>query len=328
MTLKVNRGTQNLTQEDMDELDKQEEEQRQKTKSSVSALLDGFYNYDGDEEEEDVVEEDVVEEDEEEEELEEIEEDELDEEEEVETDEEEELDEEEDLEEELEDEDEDEEDEEEDDEISALRQKVADLSSTINSLESQLSKRPTEEEDDGEGEKKRKDYIDSEDRFEEITASRESFNEFLSEFAGSLKDEFMGNLPDIVNQQVEQEMTAKRVVNDFYEANPDLKPYNSFVQHVATELASENPDWGTQKLFNEAAKESRKQLKLGERDDVAQERKSSSNGKKKKSEGKKGSKPAFAGGSKGKRAASGGNEEAEGVIQSQVSTFLKNRGVA
>jgi hypothetical protein len=50
--------------------------------------------------------------------------------------------------------------------------------------------------------------------------------------------------------------------DEFYTENKDLKSFKKAVAAVYEELASENPDWKLDKIFEETEKETRKRLEL------------------------------------------------------------------
>lgn len=129
--------------------------------------------------------------------------------------------------------------------------------------------------------------------FESVVESEESFKKFLTDFAkkvqGSAHESILQTLPDTVSTYVNQQVTVKEQVNEFYKNNPDLSSTKRYVSVTANEVASEHPDWDFPTVLDETAKRVRKSLGLKEE---AKKENSSSSGQKKDS-------PALAKGTKG-----------------------------
>ena len=130
---------------------------------------------------------------------------------------------------------------------------------------------------------------------DDVLSDKEMFNEFLNEVAKravelagvKVSENVLRAIPDIVKTNVQQHAALRRMTDDFYNENEDLKGHKKFVGMVGAEIASKNPDWEVKKVFSEAAVESRKRLGL------------------KKAAAKPASpaKPALPGGTKGKKGA-------------------------
>ena len=70
------------------------------------------------------------------------------------------------------------------------------------------------------------------------------------------------SLPTLLDHMVTQKTQMQNLVSDFYKTNEDLVPLKNYVGFVSNQLASEHPDWGYEKLFDEVAIEVRKKAGL------------------------------------------------------------------
>lgn len=132
--------------------------------------------------------------------------------------------------------------------------------------EQPAEEQPTEEQPAETGEKNYFDQLD----FEEVIESPEKLNKVLNAVASAARNEAvqqavqqtLQSVPGLVVNYVKRHSEIKTLVDDFYDANPDLKGFKKTVGAVANELHSKNPDWDMQKVFEESAKEARKTLGL------------------------------------------------------------------
>ena len=113
---------------------------------------------------------------------------------------------------------------------------------------------------------------------EEVLDTKDGLNKFLNEViskitpgtGGSVDTEpvverILSALPKIVQTQVTQQTAINELVADFYKNNEDLKVARRTVGIFANEVHSENPDWETKKVFEEAGVRTRKALGLREK---------------------------------------------------------------
>ena len=113
------------------------------------------------------------------------------------------------------------------------------------------------------------DFLGKDIDLDELTRNPDMFNKILnkvyklgSDASRSFQETTLKNIPDIVKSNVVAQATLKKKVDEFYGANKDLKPFRKAVAAVYEELASENPDWKLDKIFEETEKETRNRLEL------------------------------------------------------------------
>ena len=113
------------------------------------------------------------------------------------------------------------------------------------------------------------DFLGEDIDLDDLTRNSSVFNKMLNkvykmgvEASRKFQETTLRNIPEIVKSNVVVQATLKKKVDEFYEANKDLKPFKKVVASVYEELASENPDWDIVKTFNETEKETRKRLEL------------------------------------------------------------------
>ena len=113
------------------------------------------------------------------------------------------------------------------------------------------------------------DFLGKEFDLDDLTRDPDILNKILnkvfkmgSDASRNFQETTLKNIPDIVKNNVVAQATLKKKVDEFYDANKDLKPFKKAVAAVYEELASENPDWKLNKIFTETEKETRKRLEL------------------------------------------------------------------
>jgi len=100
----------------------------------------------------------------------------------------------------------------------------------------------------------------SEEEFGKALESPQALNTLLNKVHNQSVQSYMRAMPGLVNRQVAQASMLTRMRDAFYEANKDLKPYQDFVALVTSEIHAKNPEMRWDKLFEEAATETRKRL--------------------------------------------------------------------
>lgn len=148
----------------------------------------------------------------------------------------------------------------------------------MEALKSERSKQPKVEEvkkeepkaeEKKEPDKKGFSFNISDEKFESIVASKESFEGFMTEFGQSIisampKSEAQvqqqsGDIDSLVATQVE----LHNLRRDFFTDNPDLVPFASYVGQVADNLQESGKQYNSySELFTDVEKEVRKNLKL------------------------------------------------------------------
>lgn len=102
--------------------------------------------------------------------------------------------------------------------------------------------------------------------FNEVITSAESMNDLMNKMYNTVMDSvnrLWRGVPDMVSQNVQQQVNMRTMITDFYKANEDLLPYRSFVGVVTNELASKNPDWSYERLFEKVGPEVKRRLNMG-----------------------------------------------------------------
>ncbi len=89
-----------------------------------------------------------------------------------------------------------------------------------------------------------------------------NFNALLTTVVNTAVERSLRLMPQIATQLVDQQITLKTVVNDFYTDNKDLVPHKKYVGFVSNEIASQHPDWGLTQILQETEKEVRNRLRL------------------------------------------------------------------
>lgn len=117
------------------------------------------------------------------------------------------------------------------------------------------------------------DYIGNLD-MDDVTADKNILNQIINNAVQDAIKHVVGMIPDIngltanipktVQEQVQQQISIDRIVNNFYDDNKDLTPVKETVAQVAQNIAIEHPDYDVNKLFNEAAKLTRSLLRMPE----------------------------------------------------------------
>lgn len=109
----------------------------------------------------------------------------------------------------------------------------------------------------------------TDEEFEEVTQDPESFNEFLQAFGERLlsaaEENILHQIPSLVQKTTERQVSTQQTVQNFWESNPELKEYSSFVQHIANQVESEHPDATLQEQLEETARRAREELNIKEK---------------------------------------------------------------
>ena len=105
-------------------------------------------------------------------------------------------------------------------------------------------------------------FLPSDEVFDEVMKDSNNFNALLTTVVNTAVERSLRLMPQIATQLVDQQITLKTVVNDFYIDNKDLVPHKKYVGFVSNEIASQHPDWGLTQILQETEKEVRNRLKL------------------------------------------------------------------
>lgn len=111
--------------------------------------------------------------------------------------------------------------------------------------------------------------VDSDEVYE-ILSDKEKLNKLLNKVytegvkasRSQTSESVFRKIPDIVRNNVETYITLVEASKDFYDKNPDLKPYAKKVAETYETMAATSPDKSVSDVFNTLGDEVRKQLKL------------------------------------------------------------------
>lgn len=105
-------------------------------------------------------------------------------------------------------------------------------------------------------------FLPNDETFDEVMKDSNNFNALLTTVVNTAVERSLRLMPQIATQLVDQQITLKTVVNDFYTDNKDLVPHKKYVGFVSDEIASQHPDWGIVQILQETEKEVRNRLRL------------------------------------------------------------------
>jgi hypothetical protein len=105
-------------------------------------------------------------------------------------------------------------------------------------------------------------FLPSDEVFDEVMKDSNNFNALLTTVVNTAVERSLRLMPQIATQLVDQQITLKTVVNDFYTDNKDLVPHKKYVGFVSNEIAAQHPDWGLSQILQETEKEVRNRLRL------------------------------------------------------------------
>ncbi len=105
-------------------------------------------------------------------------------------------------------------------------------------------------------------FLPSDEVFDDVMKDVNNFNALLTSVVNTAVERSLRLMPQIATQLVDQQMTLKTVINDFYTDNKDLMPHRKYVGYVSNEIASQHPDWNLSQILQETEKEVRNRLTL------------------------------------------------------------------
>lgn len=77
---------------------------------------------------------------------------------------------------------------------------------------------------------------------EEVLSSPEEFDKVLDKVVGVALERAFVQLPKLIVNHAKGTEATRKMIDDFYQTNRDLKPYKSMVATEVTRLCSESPD--------------------------------------------------------------------------------------
>jgi len=159
-------------------------------------------------------------------------------------------------------------------EIELMREENAALKAHIEEIVGKLAgprevKPVTEEERVAQAEAAKKQvlqFIDSNETFDTVMSDVKNFNALLTAVVNTSVERGLRMIPQVVTSIVDQTVTLKTAVADFYRANGDLVPHKKYVGFIANEVTAEHPDWELEKVMEEVENQARGKLRLPKRE--------------------------------------------------------------
>ena len=106
-------------------------------------------------------------------------------------------------------------------------------------------------------------FLKDDEVFDEVMKSSTNFNALLTSVVNTAVAKTMQLIPQVTSQYVDNQMSTRLAVKDFYTDNPDLVHHKKYVGFVSNELYAKNPTWSVEQNLVETEKEVRARLKLG-----------------------------------------------------------------
>lgn len=207
--------------------------------------------------------------------------------------------------------------------IANLRNKVAEMSGESDQREEPEGRQedqpePEESPQQEPIEVQAEEFV-SEEEFDEIIQDRNKLNEVLNrvaaESANAAREAVLRQVPDIVSKTTDRQMTVRQSVQKFYEDNPDLQEYGSYVGHIVNKIRSEKPNAPISDVLNTAGEKAREDLGIHkEAEKLEKERRES------EQEEPENDSPAFAKSGTGRRR--GGKKDTRNDFQKQADEML------
>ena len=108
------------------------------------------------------------------------------------------------------------------------------------------------------------EFLGPDDDIDEILANKSQTNALLlkvlkaakpdvEQMKTSIRQEILTTLPQVVLAQVQQQITLKKTVDDFMSAHERLQPVRKTVGIIASQVASEHPEWQLEEVLKESA---------------------------------------------------------------------------
>lgn len=97
------------------------------------------------------------------------------------------------------------------------------------------------------------DGVDLEDIITDKNSLNQVMNAVYQKAVADGAQQVLLSLPQIVSAQVQQQAALKSSVDTFYTKYPHLAEFKRTVAAVATEIASEHPEWAVEQVFDAAA---------------------------------------------------------------------------
>uniref|UniRef100_A0A6M3K7Q6 Uncharacterized protein n=1 Tax=viral metagenome TaxID=1070528 RepID=A0A6M3K7Q6_9ZZZZ len=161
------------------------------------------------------------------------------------------------------------------DEVASLKNQNELLLRRLDALEGKSKDVVKEPDDPGEkpDEKKPISFLTDDDDIDEILSKKEKLNEFalriyqkaIDDASSSTRESVFRSIPQVVVQQVQQQMVLREGINEFFKENKDLIPARKTVGAFANEVVAEHPEWTLKEVFVEAEKKTREALGIKKR---------------------------------------------------------------
>ena len=102
--------------------------------------------------------------------------------------------------------------------------------------------------------------IKSNDDLLSLFEDKDKFNNFLVLFAEKIKQDILLSLPDIVIKHIQDQHKYKKLVDNFYKENPELKKEKPLIMQLINKVAADNPGMALKDMFNLTAKKAQQIL--------------------------------------------------------------------
>ena len=149
-----------------------------------------------------------------------------------------------------------------DTELESLRNTIAELRKGMETLASQNINQPSTPPASAPADQVIS-FVEKEEDLDALLNSKDNFNKFMTGALGKSNEQVMQAMTVVVPKLVDQIVTQRLAVNEFYTNNKDLSSNKAYVGIVANELAKAHPDWDTLTVISNLAEEVRRRLGLG-----------------------------------------------------------------
>jgi len=113
-------------------------------------------------------------------------------------------------------------------------------------------------------------FLSDDDDIDEILEDRDKLNAFavkiykqaLTDAGAGVQSTMQNYVPEAVVAQVQNQLTLREGINEFFKENDDLLPVRKTVGAITNEVVAEHDDWTLDKVLTEAGKRTREVLHI------------------------------------------------------------------